>query len=168
MFRKFSEIFRNFEEPNVSTAWHRPGTNNNSKMGSGCSSRRVHSSETDFGEPPTSEAGSPWIFWEDEHGNPFYYNFRTGSYTTQEQQCDWHQYYDDDENLYWYNSATQESSWNGPCSPPELPMLVDAVQRLITDQINSLPVVRASNQAEHDNVPVAVAVPASGATTISS
>ena len=163
----FFRIFRTVLEFSVNLTVQRQRKCHNSKMGSGCSSKRVHVSESNYGEPPASQAGSPWIFWEDEHGNPFYYNFRTGSYTAQEQECDWHQYYDDNENVYWYNSVTHESSWNGPCSPPELPMLVDAVQRLITDQINSLPVVRASNETGHENVPVAVAVPSSVSDNIS-
>lgn len=127
-------------------------------MGSGCSSHRVHAGADSAGEPPKDEAGSPWIFWEDEHGNPFYYNFRTGSYTGEQQQCDWEQFYDDDENLYWYNSATGESSWNGPCQPPEFPVLIYAVQNMIRQQMSSLPLVNASGGAPAD-APVAMAYP---------
>ena len=128
-------------------------------MGSSCSSTRVLATDSEHMSRPTAEAGSPWILWEDEEGNRLYYNFRNGSYTSEEQQCDWQQYVDENNDAYWYNNVTHESSWNGPCSPPELPMLVHAVETLISQHLRSLPVVQASGMDAPQNVPVATAVP---------
>jgi len=123
-------------------------------------------------DAPSSNPGSPWILWEDDHGNAYYYNFRTGVYSHEEQQCDWYQYYDENGSVYWSNDATGETSWNGPCTPPELPMLFEAMQQMLdrhqmlngrpqAQPVDGVPVAQATEASEDPEQPsvMAMAVP---------
>lgn len=145
---------------------HKPETN----MGSGCSSPSVVVPAL-----PTVEPGSPWILWSDDEDIEYYYNFRTGAYTQEERQCDWHQCYDEyNSAYYWANSATGETSWNGPCQPPELPLLFQAMNELMerysivpanqnpeAEPVAGVPVARPSDTGAVGSAeqPVAMAVP---------
>lgn len=120
-------------------------------MGSGCSSTRVIP-----GDAPQTDPGSPWVQWEDTEGGIFYYNFRTGVYSSEEQACDWYQFTDDNGNDYWYNYATHETSWNGPCQPPELHVLHDAMLHLVQQVARDNAVALPTATSDH---PVAMAVP---------
>ena len=127
-------------------------------MGSACSTPRVAPSGPD-GEP-----GSAWTQWEDGDGNMYYYNFRTGNYTYEPKECDWYEMRDENDQLYWMNVATGETSWNGPCQPPEALALQTVIEQVIGQMheqvIGQMHVALPTSQAQQaQQAPVAMAVP---------
>ena len=120
-------------------------------MGSGCSSNRAVAVVPGDEPPvPASDPGSPWIQWADDDDVAYYYNFRTGSYTHEEKPCDWYQYCDEAGNVYWANHVTGETRWTGPCQPPALPLLFQAMHDVLERYV---PVNNSSNAVV--GVPVA-------------
>lgn len=106
-------------------------------MGSACTTPRIVPSEPD-GEP-----GSAWTQWEDGDGNIYYYNFRSGNYTYEPKQCDWYEMRDEHDQSYWMNVATGETSWNGPCQPPEALALQNVIEQAIGQMHVALPTSQA-------------------------
>ena len=123
-------------------------------MGSGCSTSRV--TRIVPGEPD-GEPGSAWTQWQDGEGNVYYYNFRTGNYSYETKQCDWYEIVDEDGQPYWANIVTGETSWDGPCQPPEALALQQVMESLIGQIHVALPTSQASAVPDADP-PVATAI----------
>tara|TARA_B100001094_G_C17880342_1_gene646572 strand:- start:213 stop:551 length:339 start_codon:yes stop_codon:yes gene_type:complete len=105
---------------------------------------------------PQGEPGSAWTQWEDGDGQIYYYNFRTGNYSYDRKECDWYEMVDDAGQSYWMNLVTQETSWDGPCQPPEALALQQVIESFVGQMHVALPMpqVQQAQQA-----PVAMAVP---------
>ena len=117
-------------------------------MGSACTTPRIVPSR------PEGEAGSAWTQWEDGEGNVYYYNFRTGNYSYEIKQCDWYEMVDDNGQHYWANIATGETSWDGPCQPPE----AIALQQVMENFVGQMHVALPANAQVQDGAPMATAV----------
>ena len=117
-------------------------------MGSGCSTVRVS---------PEGDPGSAWTQWEDGDGNIYYYNFRSGNYTYEPKECDWYEMVDDDGESYWMNMVTSETSWNGPCQPPEAFALQQVMENLVGQMHVALPMPQGAGAAAPAPAPMAAA-----------
>ena len=67
------------------------------------------------------ESSSPWLEYQDENGNVYWYNYMTGNYTYEPQRCDWsYETYEDAFDGVWYNRITGEMRNMPPVSHAQL------------------------------------------------
>jgi len=95
-----------------------------------------------------SESGSPWLEYQDDNGEIYWYNYATGTYTYVPQECDWYcdqsQDYDFDYGDTWHNHRTGEMRHGPPVAHAVTdPRVIAELQRIASSMNIPVPTATA-------------------------